>query len=116
MANIAVTVQEIQRATGTQMTYQAPTTTDTYQVPNDGRTFLHVKKTGAGACTVTVVTPATVAGGLGVADATFSVAATTGDRMIGPFDPSVFNDPATGLMNVTFSDVVGLTFAAVRLP
>lgn len=115
MANIAVTVQEIGRSAALAPTYQAPTTTDTYQFANDGKTFLHVKKTGANACTVTVATPATPAG-LALADLTFSVPATTGDRMIGPFDAQFYTDPVTGLTSVTFSEVTGLTFAAIRMP
>lgn len=89
--------------------------TNTYTVANDGRVMLHVKKTGAGACTVTVTTPGTVDGNA-IADTTFSVPATTGDRMAGPWRPETYNDPATGLMTIGFSEITGLTIAVVRLP
>jgi hypothetical protein len=89
---------------------------DTFTFSNDGNVFLHFEKTGAGACTVTVITPGTVAGGIAVADPTYTVPATTGDVMVGPFPPDVFNDPATGLVSFTMSDVVGMSVAAFRLP
>lgn len=90
------------------------TTTDTYTVRNNGKTFLHFKKTGAGICTVTIVTPGTVRG-LAIADQTVSVPATTGDVMIGPFDPGTFDD-GNHDVSFTLSDVTGLTVAVVAQP
>lgn len=87
---------------------------DTYQFGNDGRVFLHVKKSGAGACTVTVATPATVQG-FAIAELTVSIPASTGDKFIGPFSPSIFND-ASGNVSFTVSDTAGLSFAIVKLP
>lgn len=88
-------------------------TSDTYTFSNDGRVFLHVKKTGAGACTATITTPGTVRG-KAIADATVSIPATTGDKLIGPFPPDLYND-ASGLVTIAFSDIAGLTVAVVRL-
>jgi len=65
-------------------------TTD-FVMKNDGRTILNVRKSGAGACTVTFKTPAQIRG-LDIAEATGSVPATTGDVQFGPFEPSLFND------------------------
>lgn len=94
-------------------TYTEPTTTDTYKVVNNGRMVLYVKKTGAGACDVTVVTPNNV-GGLAIADRVVSVPATTGERIIGPFPPTLYNDGNQDL-SVTFSEITGLSFVAVQL-
>lgn len=114
MAVIALNVTQQIDDAGVAPAYQAGlTTTDTYTFPNDGRVFLHVKKSGAGACTVTVVTPGTVRG-KAIADATISIPASTGDKMIGPFAPDLYND-ANGLVTVSFSDIAGLTAAVVRL-
>lgn len=88
-------------------------TTNTYKVRNDGRTFLHVKKSGAGDCNVTIQTPKTV-NGLAVAEQIVAVVATTGDKMIGPFPPSVYND-GLGDVNFTLSEITGLTVAVVSL-
>ncbi len=92
--------------------YQAGiTAVDTYTFPNDGRTFLHVKK-GANGCNVTVTTPATFRG-KAVADTVIAIGANT-DQMIGPFPADLYSD-ATGLVTVAFSEVTGLTVAVIRL-
>jgi hypothetical protein len=114
MANITLTPQVLPQA-GVAPTYNAGlTTTDTYLVRNNGgKTFLHFKKTGAGICTVTVVTPATVRG-LALADQTVSVPATTGDVMV-PLDPSLYDD-VNHDVSFTMSDITGLTVAVIQLP
>jgi hypothetical protein len=88
-------------------------TTNTYKIRNNGHTIVHFKKSAAVACTVTVQTPKTV-GGLAVAERTITVAASTGDIMAGPFTPSTYNDSA-GDVNITLSDVDGLTVAVVTI-
>lgn len=81
---------------------------------SDADTFIHVKNTGGSAVTVTIVTPGTVAG-LAIADVSVSVPATTGDRMIGPLDPSIYGNPAdSGKVPITYSGVTGVTIAAIR--
>jgi hypothetical protein len=82
-------------------------TTD-FVMKNDGATKIHFKKSGAGACTVTLKTPAKV-GGLDVEEPTVTVPATTGDVMAGPFQCNLYND-AAGDMRFNFSEVTGLTF------
>ncbi|MFQ5775858.1 MAG: hypothetical protein ACE5GS_15150 [Kiloniellaceae bacterium] len=89
------------------------TTNDTYLVRNNGAVILLFEKTGAGACVVTVQTPAR-AGGLDVAERTFTVPATTGDVAAGPFPPSIYND-GSGDLRFTLSEVTGLTVAALML-
>lgn len=88
-------------------------TGDAYTFNNDGRTLLYFKKTGAGACTVTVVTPNTVRG-KAIADTTFVVPATTGDVMAGPFPPDLYND-ANSNVSFSVSDATGLSVAIVRI-
>ncbi len=110
-----VSVQQVVKA-GLATSYTASglvAATRTYQFSNDGRVFLHLKKTGAGACVVTVVTQAT-SQGYAIEDQVISVAATTGDELIGPFAASLFND-ASELVSFTLSDTVGLSIAAFRL-
>ena len=112
MATVNLAVEQITRA-GTDLTDTGSLSTgNTYTFPNDGQTFLHFKKSGAGACTVTIVTPKTI-GGMAVADLTVSVPASTGDKMIGPFPPDLFNDSA-GLCSFTLSEITGLTVAIAR--
>jgi len=114
MADVRVTVEDLSTA-GIDLTDTGSlSASNTYLVNNDGNVFLHFKKSGAGACTVTVETPGTV-GGQGIADLTFSVPATTGDVHVGPFPPYLFNDSNNDL-NVTLSEITGLTIAAARLP
>lgn len=80
---------------------------------NGPNVFLHVKNTGIGACTVTVITPAKISG-VDIADPTVVVPATTGDRMIGPFDPTIFNQ-SDGTVYVDWSTGTGVTVAVVKL-
>lgn len=86
---------------------------NTYQFSNDGKVFLLFEKTGAGASTITVTTPGTIQG-IAISDLTASVAATTGDVIVGPFPPSLFND-SSGKVQFTISDTVGLSLIALRL-
>jgi hypothetical protein len=84
-----------------------------YLVANNGATFIEVKKTGAGSCVVTVATPRVV-DSLAVAEHTFTVIATTGDMVVGPFPPDTFNDPF-GDLRITFSEITGLSMGAFRM-
>lgn len=86
---------------------------NTYKFRNDGKVFLHFKKTGAGSCTVTITTPGT-SQGLAIADQTVTVPATTGDQFVGPLPPSLFNDSSSDV-SFTISDTVGLSIAVIRL-
>lgn len=88
-------------------------TADTHIVRNTGRMWLHFLKTGAGICTVTVQTPKVV-GGLGVAERTFTVPATTGDTIAGPFPPDIYND-ALGDLRFTLDEVTGLDVAVFQI-
>lgn len=85
---------------------------DTYLVRNSGQVMLHFRKSGAGACTVTVQTPVKVAG-LDVAERTITVPALTGDVVAGPFPAATYND-GNGDMKFTASEITGLDVAVVE--
>jgi hypothetical protein len=114
LADTRVAVQKIAQA-GLTTAYTGSLTASTvdYTFKNNGRTFLHAKKSGAGSCTVTLKTPAQV-GGMDIAEGTGTVPATTGDVMFGPFPKDIFND-ANGDMRVNFSEVTGLTIGVFEL-
>jgi hypothetical protein len=105
-----LTAQEMSIA-GLAPAYGAVAASDTFS--NDGAVFLHVKNANAGADTVTVVSVKTCDQGT-AHNLTVNVPATTGDRMIGPFPTSRFNDPTTGLVTVQHSVTSSVTCALVR--
>jgi hypothetical protein len=118
MARTQLAVQSITKS-GITPSYSAATV-DGFAFDNSsGKVFLHVKNTSGSACTVTVDVPVTVEG-LVVADLTFSVPATTGDKMIGPFSPSVYSQDSTTpdldeAVLVNFSVQSGVSVAALKL-
>jgi hypothetical protein len=81
---------------------------------NDGEVFLHVKNTNAAARTVTVASQRPATPGLAPANNAVVVPLTVGDKMIGPFDPTVWND-TNGLVQITYTAETGVTVAAIRL-
>ena len=114
MADVTLTGEAMVEG-GLAATYNSSlNTADTHFVNNDGRTFLHFKKTGAGAANVTIVTPRTL-GGRAVADLVVVIPATTGDKFLGPFPPAIFNAPGTHNLTWTVDEVTGLSVAVVRL-
>jgi hypothetical protein len=96
---------------GTLPTLGAASTSDT--VAPDDRVFLWYKSTQGTTEVITVVVPGTNFG-LALTDITVTIAATTGEEMIGPMVPSLA-DPTTGLITITIADVTGITVAAVRV-
>ena len=113
MAEVRLTPQRL-LPSGITPTYTGSLlTANTYQIRNNGNVLLHFKKSGAGDCTVTIQTPKTI-GGLAVSEQTVTVPATTGDKMIGPFPPNIYNDGNHDL-NVTLSEITGLTVAVVEM-
>ena len=112
MADVAVAVQTITRTAGLEPTMTGSLlTTNNYIVPNDGNTFLYLRKTNAVACTATVVSEKTV-DGLALADKTFTVPASDVDGLFcGPFPRDVYGSE----LDVAFSNIDGLTMAALQL-
>src|SRR5581483_1688841 len=87
---------------------------NTYKFRNNGKTFLHFRKTGANACTVTLVAQGTLRG-KAITNPTVNVPANTGDVMIGPFPYDVYNDTNHDV-SFTLSEVTGLDVAVVAIP
>lgn len=114
MPRSALTAQSIV-ASGLKATYSAANAAG-HSFPNDGLSILHVKNGGAGACQVTVQTPATVAG-LAVEDKVISIPAGE-DWFIGRLQPVAFNRP-TGAADpnqvyVDFDQVTSVTLALLQ--
>jgi hypothetical protein len=108
-----VTVQDITtRSNGLTPAYAAGSATETYLIPNNGDVFLHIKKSDVADCVMTMATPNTILG-LAITDYTATVPASTGDKMIGPFDPAAFNNTANQI-SMTLSEIAGLTFGVFR--
>jgi hypothetical protein len=78
-------------------------------MPNDGQTLFQVTA-GATGVTVTAVSVACSHGR--TKDISFIIP-TNQTHLIGPFDPTLFND-ANGNVNFTYSQVTTITVAAVR--
>lgn len=108
-----LTVQRTNRATGLQPTYAAATVSGD-NAPNDGRSFIHLKNTGTQK-TITVALARLTDGQL-PAPKTYTLLATTGDLMIGPYSPVDYNNRTDGLLHITYSpDATGVTVAAIGL-
>lgn len=99
-------------AAGLVPTFGAANASDTF-VPTD-RTFIYVKNTNAATRTITITTPGTLRG-LAVADPNPTIAATTGELIMGPFPADLYADPNTGFATVTPSATAGVTLAVVQL-
>ena len=107
-----LTIQQILK-TGLEPTYAAVAAGGDEFV-NDGKdTFLHIKNTNAASRILTIVTQATV-DGEAVADKTVTVPDTTGDKMVGPFPTSWYNDSASKVQ-LTYESEVGVTIAIIKL-
>ena len=81
---------------------------------NDGKVWLEVISSDAGAQTVTVVTPGAVGGSYAIADLSVAVPAGA-TRLIGPFPPNIFNQ-ADGTVTITPSVNTTLKFRAYHIP
>jgi hypothetical protein len=86
---------------------------DTQLIPNKGGdVILRIINGAAEATKATIVTPGEVDGNL-VADLEIEVAATT-TKILGPYDPAVYND-ANGNLNLKLSKVTTVTLEATRV-
>ena len=115
MGEIAIAPQKVIRG-GMGATYTTDailTLTDTFTVRNTGRMIMHFLKGAAVICNVLIDTPAKV-GGIDVANITVAVPANTGNKVIGPFPPSIFND-GNGDLKFTMDDIDGVTVAALEI-
>ncbi len=114
MATIVDTLQKLKRSgSGLTPSYTAVADiADTHQANNNGKMFLHFKKTGAGNAIITIQTPGSQDGNA-IAELAATVVATTGDKMIGPFAPRIYNQFGQNYLQWTTDDITGLTVAAV---
>jgi hypothetical protein len=98
---------------GTLPTLGAASTSDT--VAPDDRVFLWYKSTQGTTEVITVVTPTSLNQfGQSLPDIAVTIAATTGEEMIGPMVADLA-DPTTGLITITMASATGITVAAVRV-
>ena len=114
MAQLRKTPEDIVRS-GLVATYANDYTvvaSNSYLIRNNGKVILHFKKSASVICNLIIITPNTV-DGLAVGDRTVAIPADTGDKFIGPFPPSIYND-GNGDMEITLSDVDGLTGAILQ--
>lgn len=93
--------------------YTAGDSVNGHDFYNDGNMFVHAKNTNAAVRNLTFQTPAKM-GGVDVAELVVQLPATTGDKMIGPFDPTTFNQ-ADGKVYVDLDASAGVTLAAVKV-
>ena len=91
----------------------AATATHGNKFLNSGKECLHVKNASASPITVTIATPGQV-DGMDIGDLTVSVAATTGDVIIGPFTRTF--EAQENWIHAVFSDVTTVTVGAIRMP
>jgi len=113
MSDVTIAPQKVVR-TGVTPSYTGTMlTTNVYVVRNTGRMILHFLKNALVICNVTIQTPAKVLG-INVAEVIVAVPASTGNKMIGPFPPSIFNN-GSGDLKFTMDDVDGVTVAAMEI-
>jgi hypothetical protein len=96
--------------TGDSKAYVTPANGDTFV--NDGKTALHVKNANAGTCTVTIASAVNCNQGVNH-PVVVVVAATTGDEIIGDFDPARFGSTVT---ITSYSVTASVLVAAIRHP
>ncbi len=105
-----IATQQVDRD-GVAVTFAAATAGGDTAAPND-HSALIVKNGGTAAITVTLATPQTV-DGLAVEDTAVSVAA--GAETLIPLYPHLYRNPATGVVNITYSAVASVTVAVVNV-
>lgn len=116
-ARLAVTVQVMDRHTPVVATTAEAVAADGHMFLNDGRTFLYIDTTTEGAnhlITIQVPTSSDV-DGLVVADITFDM---VNDKqyVMGPFPPSVYNQP-DGMVYIDWEGAsVNVNWSVVRMP
>jgi hypothetical protein len=107
----SIALQATSKNAGVQVSTVAADSANGMQFPNDGQTELHIAQ-GTGARVVTVRSVACSHGRSG--DIVIALAANN-QAHAGPFDPSLFNQPGTGLVNVDFDAATNTTIGAVQV-
>ena len=80
---------------------------------NTGDCYFEIKNGSGAEITLTIETPAKIEG-IDIAEITVAVAATTGVKRVGPFDPAIFNS-SNGRVVVTYSAHTTVTVGAFKL-
>jgi hypothetical protein len=115
MAYNSLSIQTIIKD-GLEPVYGTATLTDGDRFRNSGKEFVHVINGGGSPCLVTIPTPATISG-LDIEDKVVTVPAGE-DRMIGTFEPGLYNQPAGGTdageLYVEYDQVTTVTVAVIR--
>jgi hypothetical protein len=107
---MALLARQTAKVTGTVITFASASGGGDTVAP-DPFGVLHVRNASGGTLTVTVVVPGNTQFGQAQPDVAVAVAAGA-SVAIGPLSPDLA-DPATGLINITYSGVTSLTVAAV---
>ena len=110
MARTNLAPQEIVR-TGLSPTFSAADGSNQNAFDNNGQTHIHVKNGGGAPINVTIDTPGMV-DGLAVSNLVVAVP-NGGERIIGPFPTSVYNQP-DGKVYVDWSSATSVTVAVLR--
>lgn len=113
MARGVLNVQQV-ALSGLTPAYGAGNAVDGHQFANEGETMLHVKNAGVSPCTVTIKTNGYKVGGITIPDQTVVVPANNGDKQIGPFDPTIFNQVG-GVVWIDLSEAAGVTLGAFKM-
>jgi hypothetical protein len=106
---MALVTPQTAAITGTNVTFAAPTTSETI-VPDDRVTYVVV----IASTTVTIVVPGSTFAQANP-DVPVLTAATNTTRYIAGLGNPALADPVTGLITVTFSNVTNVTAALVRV-
>jgi hypothetical protein len=78
--------------------------------------MLHIKNAAAATMTVTLAIPSGSSGYPNVAYTSTAVAVpNAGEKMIGPIQPPIYQDPTTGLCTITYTTTASVTVAAINL-
>jgi hypothetical protein len=107
-----LTAQDVSGTSSVTPTYTAADVAGD-QCANDGKILLHFKNTNAAARNVTIASVATCSQGA-THNVTVNVPATTGDKMVGPFDAARFTN-STGFLTWTYDAVTNLTVAVLTV-
>jgi hypothetical protein len=115
MARTVLTIQTIVIAGITPSYVSVDSANDHSFLNAVGDTFIHAKNTGA-VSIFTFVPSATAGQGLTITSPTITIPATTGDKMMGPFDPGLFNQDSAVGVHLDVDVDGGVTLGAFRLP
>lgn len=109
MADLTILEATQSAAAGLTPVYEAAAASQTF--PNDGKTMLHFKNTNGATRDVAIVSQQVIVPGSVPANYTVTVPATTGDKILGPFDPTVWND-VNDRCHIVYSATTGVTVMA----